>query len=243
MPSSIDASRSLALCPTCGKVLDEEGEANQKVRIEHYVVPPPELNFPGALLRILKESLAGFGATLLVGLLLFGAFLSQDLPLLGEFSYPGLIFSSFLCTYLLFERTRAARMNISDVNFDLVETGNIFFRAFMFFPLLAGLSVGHQASYITAVVLWPVLPLILGALSNADWRELTPFALFEAWRHTPRYGRSAFLCGTFLYATAFALGSLKSDIAWRVPVAAFGATLAGVTAGLARRDAESIPES
>jgi hypothetical protein len=248
------AFRAARVCHKCGMDLltgelgalpaepgPDEGEVERRRPERPELVAPPELNLPRFLLRVGREALRGLPATLMILLMVFGALSYQLLPFVGKIPWPGQIMASFVLTYCLIERTRTSRSE-ADEAFEIVETGATLFRAFMAFPIVAGLASGHWAALPVGLILAPIAPLVVGAYSNPDLRELHPRALLDAFWATPHYTRAVLFTALFLGAAVTAVYYSEGNLAWRAPLAVFGTTLAGCTIGLSRRDAENTPE-
>ena len=101
------------------------------------------------------------------------------------------------------------------------------------FPLFA------LARYPASLLVWiPLLPLVIGALASA-WEDLSPPALWQAWRTTPRYGVFVALSAVPLILLAMCLAFPVLGIELAVPGLALSASAVGILAGIARQDCEA----
>lgn len=160
----------------------------------------------------------------------------------GDFGdLPGRLLACFSATLWLIERTRAARSHTPD--WDPIELGGSLFRALLVFPLLAGVSMGASTwAYVAAACSAPVFPLLLGAYSSEDPRELYPQNLVFALRGTTGYLRVVLASAAGMVAAVWALGYAEGAASWRAAVVALAVTAVGTFVGLARRGAEHIPD-
>jgi len=235
------AWRKNAVCIVCGADLLEVGVFAYEEDVDERA--PGGVRVRTFLRIALGEVLPSLPGSL-VCLLLTGLALGyQTLPLdIGSLHWPGVMFSSYACAFWLVERTRAAKTNTPDL--DLTNVGPTLIRALFLLPIFAGLALGETDVAVTvAVVLFPVMPLLLGAFAAEDWREWSPPALWTAFRATDGYFRYAFVSTLAMAAAVAALGAIDHAAAWRAPVATLGVTVAGTLAGLARRSAEHVPEA
>ena len=97
-------------------------------------------------------------------------------------------------------------------------------------------------AYIAAGCAAPVFPLLLGAYSSEDLRELYPNNLAFALRGTTGYTRVMLASAAGMVAAVWALGYAEGAASWRAGVVALAVTAVGTFVGLARRGAEHIPD-
>lgn len=227
-------------CPVCGADLLAdlaEGEEVETTAVGGQGVGPTRGEFT---LRLAREVVPAIPGALICSLLVAGTLLSQTLLPFGDLHWPGRIVAGFVaCTWLL-ERTRSARSQGADL--DVVAIGGVLWRALYLLPALLGILTLHWAAVPVSAVFVLFGPLLLAALAGEDpLSDLHPRALLDAFLATERYARFAALTTVGLSAMLVPLGLDGGDPLWRAPLVAFGAAIAGTSAGLSRRSAERAP--
>ncbi|MCA8921649.1 MAG: hypothetical protein KDD82_07540 [Planctomycetes bacterium] len=233
------------ICTLCGIDL-ETGKKVTAEELEASDVAWGALDAPStkAYFKVLaRQILPSLPGGVLCGLFVFlGLAFHTSTWIPGNFGdLPGRLLASFTATLWLIERTRAARSHTPD--WDPIELGGSLFRALLVFPLLAGLSMNPSPwAYWVAAGCTPLFPLLLGAYSSEDPRELSPANLVEAFRGTTGYLRITLVSALGMAAAIFALGYKEGAVSWRAPLVALAITAVGTVVGLARRGAEHIPD-